>query len=136
MSAIDRIKDETTQAFATACYDDNSPSELRDALANGADETDMKTWGIDEGQWIEAVNAALIDLEEDQGDTYKLHEIGQALFGVSWQTDMARALDIKDARRVRQWLSLDRTVPAGVWDDLKRITRERGQRLLELSESL
>lgn len=136
MSAINRIQDETTQAFAVACYDDNSPSELRDSLANGADETDMKTWGLDEGQWIEAVNAALIDLEEDQGDAYKLHEIGQALFGVSWQTDMARALGIKDARRVRQWLSGDRTVPAGVWDDLKRITSERGQRLLDLSESL
>lgn len=136
MSAINRIQDENTQAFAVACYDDNSPSELRDSLANGADETDMKTWGLDEGQWIEAVNAALIDLEEDQGDAYKLHEIGQALFGVSWQTDMARALGIKDARRVRQWLSGDRTVPAGVWDDLKRITSERGQRLLDLSESL
>ncbi|WP_438454941.1 hypothetical protein [Vreelandella venusta] len=136
MSAINRIQDETTQAFATACYDDNSPSELRDALANGADETDMKTWGIDEGQWIEAVNAALIDLEEDQGDAYKLHEIGQALFGVSWQSDMARALGIKDARKIRFWVSGERPVPTGVWDDLKRITKVRGQRLLELSESL
>ncbi|WP_205739008.1 hypothetical protein [Vreelandella alkaliphila] len=136
MPAIDRIQDEFTQTFATACYDDNSPSELRDALANGADETDMKTWGIDEGQWIEAVNAALIDLEEDQGDAYKLHEIGQALFGVSWQSDMARALGIKDARKIRFWVSGERAVPTGVWDDLKRITKERGQRLLELSESL
>ena len=136
MSAINRIQDEATQAFAVACYDDNSPSELRDALANGADETDMKTWGIDEAQWIEAVNAALIDLEEDQGDAYKLHEIGQALFGVSWQSDMARALGIKDARKIRFWVSGERAIPAGVWDDLKRITKERGQRLQDLSESL
>lgn len=108
----------------------------RNIFLSACDKTDMQTWGIDEAQWIEAVNAALIDLEEDQGDAYKLHEIGQALFGVSWQSDMARALGIKDARKIRFWVSGERTIPAGVWDDLKRITKERGQRLLDLSESL
>lgn len=134
MAAISQITDEQTRAFAEACYDTNSIDELRNAT--DPDETDMQQWGITEDQWHEAVQAALADLEEDQGDAYRLDEIGRALFGQSWQSDMARALGMKDARRVRYWASGEREIPIGVWVDLKRILSERGQRLLDLSESL
>ena len=37
---------------------------------------------------------------------------GQALYGERWQTDLARDLGLSDARRIRQWLSGDRPIPA------------------------
>lgn len=134
MTAINQITDEQTRAFAEACYDTNSLPELRDATE--PDETDMEQWGISADQWREAVAAALADLEEDQGDAYRLHEIGTAMFGQSWQSDMARALGMKDARRVRYWASGEREVPAGVWGDLRSLCQDRGQRLVELGNQL
>ncbi|MGM0783916.1 MAG: hypothetical protein ACQEUM_07375 [Pseudomonadota bacterium] len=132
MAAISQITDEQARAFAEACYDTNSIPELRDA--SEPDETDMEQWGITADQWREAVAAALADLDEDQGDAYRLHEIGVAMFGQSWMTDMARALDMKDARRIRYWVSSERPVPEGVWDDLRTLCQSRGQRLLDLAQ--
>lgn len=132
MPTINQITDEQTRAFAEACYDTNSLPELRDA--SEPDETDMERWGISAEQWHEAVTAALADLEEDHGDAYRLHEIGVALFGQSWQSEMARALGMKDARRVRYWAAGERDIPAGVWDDLRTLCQERGQHLLDLAE--
>jgi len=51
--------------------------------------------------------------------------VGNALYGERWQTDLARDLGLSDARRIRQWLSLDRTIPEGVWDDLAKLLAER-----------
>lgn len=57
--------------------------------------------------------------------TQKLIDAGKALYGERWQTDLGRALGLPDARRVRQWLSGDRPIPARVWDDVAKLLRER-----------
>lgn len=54
-----------------------------------------------------------------------LIQAGQAMFGERWQTDMAKALNLSDARRVRQWLAGERSIPVGVWKDLKVILTDR-----------
>lgn len=54
-----------------------------------------------------------------------LRKVGEALYGERWQTDIARDLGLSDARRVRQWLSNDRPIPAGVWADLNVLVNER-----------
>lgn len=51
--------------------------------------------------------------------------VGNALYGERWQTDLARDLRLSDSRRIRQWLSLDRTIPEGVWDDLAKLLADR-----------
>lgn len=51
--------------------------------------------------------------------------VGNALYGERWQTDLARDLRLSDGRRIRQWLSLDRTIPDGVWDDLAKLLTDR-----------
>lgn len=66
----------------------------------------------------------------------QLKNIGTALYGRSWQSDMANDLGMKDARRVRYWANGEREIPPGVWGDLKRIARERGERLISISENL
>ena len=46
--------------FATACFDDNSISELVEALKmRAADKTDCQNWQISPTQWREAIREAL-----------------------------------------------------------------------------
>ena len=61
-NAILNITDDTTRAFAEACYDTNSIEELEGSVP---DEVDMKQWGITAEQWQEAVQAACTDLKAD-----------------------------------------------------------------------
>lgn len=61
-----------------------------------------------------------------------LRECGEALFGASWQTDLARALRISDARRIREWLTEDRSIPPGVWPELVTLMQQRGAALYAL----
>lgn len=61
---------------------------------------------------------------------------GEALFGKQWQSDIARELGLKDARRVRQWMTGDRPIPPGIWNDLEDLLRQRGQRAIELADQL
>jgi hypothetical protein len=46
---------------------------------------------------------------------------GNALYGERWQTDLARDLGLSDGRRIRQWLSGDRSIPEGVTGDLVKL---------------
>jgi len=64
---------------------------------------------------IEIMITSMISREE--APEY-LRLAGEALFGQRWQTDLARALGLSDAARLRQWLSLARPVPPGIWDDI------------------
>lgn len=57
--------------------------------------------------------------------SYKTHDeilvlisTGKALYGGRWQTELARAMGLSDARRIRQWISGDRPIPAEVWPEL------------------
>ena len=50
---------DTNIQFAEACYDMNSINELEEALEGGADDTDMKIWGINAVEWRKAVKEAL-----------------------------------------------------------------------------
>lgn len=54
-----------------------------------------------------------------------LTNAGHALYGERWQTDLARDLGLSDGRRIRQWLSGDRPIPAGVWQDVCRLLERR-----------
>jgi len=49
-------------------------------------------------------------------NTAKLIKIGKAAFGDSWQSQIARVLDV-DPRRIQQWVREDRIVPDSVFAD-------------------
>jgi hypothetical protein len=57
---VDKVK-----AFAEACCDHKSLKELKAALAGAADETDMKTWNLIDDQWREALEVAIIAIENN-----------------------------------------------------------------------
>lgn len=71
--------------------------------------------------------------------------IGEALFGRTWQTAMADALLIdsglqanrKNAvRTVQRWASEERSIPAGVWDELAELCDERAKKLAIIAADL
>mgnify|MGYP007051452802 CR=1 FL=1 len=51
--------------------------------------------------------------------------VGHALYGDRWQTSLAHDLGLSDGRRIRQWLSDERPIPAGLRGDLLRLLSER-----------
>lgn len=50
---------------------------------------------------------------------------GNALYGERWQTNLARDLNLSDARRIRQWLSDDRPIPDGIFNDIAELLTSR-----------
>ncbi len=57
-------------------------------------------------------------------DIELLKQAGNALYGTQWQSDLARQLGFKEARRIRQWLTGDRPIPATVWDTIKNLLKQ------------
>lgn len=68
-----------------------------------------------------------------RGDAERLRRYGEALYGSRWQTELARALKLSSSRRVRQWLSGERGIPAGVWSDLDALVRKRRAELSRIT---
>ncbi|MDR0771033.1 MAG: hypothetical protein LBE75_07520 [Burkholderiales bacterium] len=65
-----------------------------------------------------------------------LETAGRALFGESWQTDMARALDLSGSRRVRAWVAGERSIPPGMWSEIANLLRERGKAAVALANRM
>lgn len=59
----------------------------------------------------------------------QLEQVGIALYGARWQTDLARDLNVAD-RSIRRWASGQNPIPAGLVGDLLVLV---GQRSIELA---
>lgn len=64
--------------------------------------------------------------------TLTLSQVGEALYGPRWQSELARRLCIND-RTVRRWTADPSLMPIGVWKDLSHLCLERGHGLVELA---
>jgi hypothetical protein len=67
--------------------------------------------------------------------TKLLSDVGEALYGPRWQTELSRDLGVTD-RTLRRWLAGDSDPQPGVWLDLLRITQERAMALDALAGRL
>jgi hypothetical protein len=54
--------------FAAACYDQNSITDLEQALRDGPDPTDMAEWKIDADEWREQIEMALVAKREEMAE--------------------------------------------------------------------
>ena len=54
----------------------------------------------------------------------ELREIGEALFGLRWQTPLAHHLGMRDAAEVRKWLSRTRAVPEYTAERLRALMEQ------------
>lgn len=66
---------------------------------------------------------------------FLLIEVAEALFGPSYRAPLAEVLGVHE-RTLRRWLSGETEVPAGVWQDLRRLAEQRHQLLDHLIERL
>ena len=64
-----------------------------------------------------------------------LHEVGRALYGNIWQSELARDLGCTD-RTVRKWNAGDAPIPEYLRGEVAKICRRRGDRLIEIAEQL
>ncbi|TDR55972.1 hypothetical protein DFP85_105146 [Halomonas ventosae] len=63
MLLINHINDPQTKAFAKHCLEEKTAEQLRAAAKKQPDEGVISEWGITEGQYEEAIAAALAELE-------------------------------------------------------------------------
>ncbi len=64
-------------------------------------------------------------------DEQDLTHVGKLLYGDKhWQAGLARDLNV-DPRRIRQWISKERPIPATIWDDLAAMMLARKKMLDE-----
>ena len=91
----------------------------------------------DQGQfWLGYYHyASALDAARQYGPA-DLAAAGQALYGDRWQTELARALGLADARRIRQWMAGERKIPVGVWADVCSLLRQRQMSIASVLESL
>lgn len=61
MDMINQLNDGKTKSFAKHCFERHSKDELEEAVKGNPDQAEMKHWGITEGEWEQAVAAALAD---------------------------------------------------------------------------
>ena len=64
-----------------------------------------------------------------------LREVGEALYGPLWQSEMARELEVA-IRTVQRWAAGDNAIPPGVFVDLGGKVRERRAALAGLARKL
>lgn len=63
VSVVDQLNNERTKAFAHYCYEKSTEKKLREAAAGSPDQAELAYWRITEGEWQEAIAAALADME-------------------------------------------------------------------------
>jgi hypothetical protein len=68
-------------------------------------------------------------------DLGTLREVGEALYGLAWQSPLSRDLKVAD-RTVRRWLAGDFPVPDGVWPEIAAICAKRGDTLAKWADRL
>lgn len=71
----------------------------------------------------------------------RLHEIGRALYGSQWQTELARNIvnlngEQLDKRRVQQWACGARPVPEWILPELKILAQKRMQEIEQINKNL
>lgn len=64
-----------------------------------------------------------------------LREVGKALYGPRWQSDLSRDLNVSD-RTVRRWDAGQNEIPAGIWAELRALLETRGQALVDVRRRL
>lgn len=68
-------------------------------------------------------------------DAAVLRDVGEALYGATWQSDLARDLNVAD-RTLRRWIAGSASPPQGVAPELLRLCMERAQLLDALAERI
>jgi len=64
-----------------------------------------------------------------------LRKVGEALYGLAWQNELCRVLDVGQ-RSMQRWAAGKFPIPETIWPELATLCRERGLRLQEIARRL
>ncbi|ENW81326.1 hypothetical protein F909_02617 [Acinetobacter sp. ANC 3929] len=65
----------------------------------------------------------------------QLKQAGELLYGNQWQSDLARAINV-DSRRIRQWISGQRPIPVGLWQEIIELLKNNSRDTATYADSL
>lgn len=68
-------------------------------------------------------------------NTEKFALIGQALYGQSWKTEIAKSLGY-DYRRIQHWMTGSRPIPDDIWPKVKILVEKRQDQLTKIKAIL
>lgn len=125
-----------TQSKAAAKADQEQLGDLIGKLSDIANPDGGVSQAAQSDFWLGYYHyLSAMDIAKSYGKD-ELIKAGQALFGDRWQTGLASALGLSDARRIRQWLSGDRPIPTGVRADIAGLLRHRQISISNLIDNL
>lgn len=91
------------------------------------------------GDWVKYADIAAPTVPKhgrvDPMTALQLQTIGQNLYGLQWQQDLARDLGIA-GRTIGRWLAGDSPIPKGIASDLVKLCRDRSAKLAALADEL
>jgi hypothetical protein len=67
--------------------------------------------------------------------SHLLRQVGEALYGVQWQSDLSRDISVSD-RSIRRWLAGTDAVPEGVWADIHNHAEARWRTIKYFDEEI
>lgn len=65
-----------------------------------------------------------------------LIKTGETLYGERWQTNIARDFGFKEGRRIRQWVSKERPMPADAADILYKLLEDRQKAISNMMKEI
>lgn len=81
--------------------------------------------------------AALRGILSPTSDIDTIVACGTALYGSqTWQAELTRALGLSSPRRLREYISGERSIPSHIWPRLQALLRERRIDLATLDETV
>lgn len=128
---VPRRRDEFGKVRKSSEHEINEIARLMDNIS--PDLPRKNTNPVDEGAfWNGYYHYMAAVSQSRQYGAKELAQFGFAIFGEQWQTPMSRALKLSDSGRLREWLSGQKRIPAGVWAELGALLRARQKTVEEV----
>jgi hypothetical protein len=68
-------------------------------------------------------------------DALLLRQVGEVLYGPSWQADLSAQISVSD-RSMRRWASGEDTIPPGVWRDIHYVAESKWRTVKYFDEEM
>lgn len=96
------------------------------------DPKDKMSFDCQGAFWIGYYHYAKLASDVADYGRQELEALGKVLYGEQWQSNLSRDLGLSSPRRIREWISGDRKIPTGIWDEIAELLRAKQLKISEL----